>query len=289
MNKAIEKRTFEGHEIEFDVQNKNVMVNATEMAKIFNKRLDVFLKVAPTKEFIEVLKKTLEHNILSKNDEDQFTPTGVNSSEISTPKNLTKKDSDFKDFTSEILVKKGWRGTYMHRILALKFAAWLNPKFEVWVYMTIEDILFKKQEEIKALNPRKEFVPYFIPDELVYHGCVNVDEMSKDLMRRVLDIAEYYNVKTGNVNGWLFRRAQILYDFKVGKHHYYSADGYSKFATVIRMGVFHCILYIAQFAHDFIVKLNPKIAPRPHLIKAEDCQGLYYPDQVNENYGKLYY
>ena len=30
----------------------------------------------------------------------------------------------------------------MHRILALKFAAWLNPKFELWVYSTIDELLF---------------------------------------------------------------------------------------------------------------------------------------------------
>jgi hypothetical protein len=30
----------------------------------------------------------------------------------------------------------------MHRVLALKFAAWLNPYFEVWVYSTIENLLF---------------------------------------------------------------------------------------------------------------------------------------------------
>jgi len=32
----------------------------------------------------------------------------------------------------------------MHRILALKFAAWLSPKFELWIYSTIERLLFGK-------------------------------------------------------------------------------------------------------------------------------------------------
>ena len=32
----------------------------------------------------------------------------------------------------------------MNRILALKFAAWLNPTFELWVYSTIEKIMFGK-------------------------------------------------------------------------------------------------------------------------------------------------
>ncbi len=38
-------------------------------------------------------------------------------------------------------------GTWMHRVLALKFAAWLNPAFEIWVYSTIERILFGKHAQ----------------------------------------------------------------------------------------------------------------------------------------------
>ena len=30
----------------------------------------------------------------------------------------------------------------MHRILALKFAAWLNPAFELWIYSVIDELLF---------------------------------------------------------------------------------------------------------------------------------------------------
>jgi hypothetical protein len=43
----------------------------------------------------------------------------------------------------EDLVKSSQKsGTWMHRVLALKFAAWLNPAFELWVYRTIDEILF---------------------------------------------------------------------------------------------------------------------------------------------------
>lgn len=35
----------------------------------------------------------------------------------------------------------------MHRVLALKFAAWLSPDFELWVYSTIEQLLFGKHVE----------------------------------------------------------------------------------------------------------------------------------------------
>jgi len=91
--------------------NDNLMVNATQMAKIFGKRVDVFLKSDHTNEFINAL---------------EFTPFGGNSEPL-------KRD--------EIIQTKGQSGTWMHRILALKFAAWLDPKFEVWVFSTIDQIL----------------------------------------------------------------------------------------------------------------------------------------------------
>ena len=38
------------------------------------------------------------------------------------------------------------KGTWMHKVLALKFAAWLNPAFELWVYMTLEKLIFAEYE-----------------------------------------------------------------------------------------------------------------------------------------------
>lgn len=98
-------------------KDNNMMVNATEMAKAFGKRIDVFLKSDHATEFINAL---------------EFTPYGGNSEPL-------KKD--------QIIQTRGQSGTYMHRILALKFAAWLSPQFEVWVYSTIERLMFGKYVE----------------------------------------------------------------------------------------------------------------------------------------------
>lgn len=109
---------FEQNPVTFLLSKENsVMVNATEMAKIFDKRLDHFLKADHVKDFISVL---------------EFTPFGGNSEPLK---------------PEEIMKTRGSAGTYFHRILALKFAAWLSPEFEVWVYSTIEQILFGKHVE----------------------------------------------------------------------------------------------------------------------------------------------
>ena len=105
---------YNDNEIQFSVDpnDKNLMINATEMAKVFDRRIDFFLKTDHAKAFIEVL---------------EFTPFGGNSEP------LTKE---------EIIKTSHKTGTWMHRTLALKFAAWLDPKFEVWVYSRIDEIIF---------------------------------------------------------------------------------------------------------------------------------------------------
>ena len=109
---------FEENDITFLLSKDNgMMINATEMAKVFGKRIDVFLKAEHVNEFISEL---------------ELTPFGGSSTPLS---------------KEEILKNVNGVGTWMHRVLALKFAAWLSPKFEVWVYSTIEKLLFGKHVE----------------------------------------------------------------------------------------------------------------------------------------------
>lgn len=103
---------YEKKEVEFLPEGKdNVMVNATQMAKIFNKQVVAFLRNETTKKFIsECLKSENSHFLGIKSEKDLI--------------NSTQKS-----------------GTWMHRVLALKFAAWLDPAFELWVYVSIDRIL----------------------------------------------------------------------------------------------------------------------------------------------------
>lgn len=95
--------------------DKNVMVNATEMAKIFDKRTSNYLANDATKEFIFELKRT-----------------GI-------PVDLADNQSDIP---VQIIDDRGRNGIYFDRRLALDFAAWLDVRFRVWVFSTIDDIIF---------------------------------------------------------------------------------------------------------------------------------------------------
>lgn len=124
---------FNYHETEISFtygSEENVMVNATEMAKAFGKRIDVFLKTDHAKSFINAL---------------ELTPFGGSSEPL-------KRD--------EIIKSISGASTWMHRILALKFAAWLDPKFEVWVFSTIDEIILgayrqHKQASIAKIKAQK--------------------------------------------------------------------------------------------------------------------------------------
>lgn len=110
---------FNDNEITFDFNHENLKVNATQMAKVYGKLVGHFLENDNTENFIEAC--------------------------------LSYRNSDnlgFKNREDLITVSQG-NGTWMHRILALKFAAWLDPNFELWVYSTIDKIVFGDYQYLK--------------------------------------------------------------------------------------------------------------------------------------------
>lgn len=129
MENAIKVYEYEGQEIEFDLTNNFLIVNATEMAKIFGKDVFQFTKSDHAKAFINSCLKPANASLL-----------GV------------KQESD-------LIVSKQKTGTWMHRTLALKFAAWLDSDFEVWIYLIIDDILFgnyrRVEESLRISAERK--------------------------------------------------------------------------------------------------------------------------------------
>ncbi len=127
--------------------DENVMINATQMANIFEKRVDHFLKSDHAQAFIEAL--LLVPN--GDNKTDLSTPNGGNKNEISTPNGGDK----FKYSRDGILKTNKRGGTWMHRILALKFAAWLDPEFEVWVFETADQIILGHYREVRQATMEK--------------------------------------------------------------------------------------------------------------------------------------
>lgn len=143
---------------EINPMDKNLMVNATEMAKVFNKKTELFMKADHTKKFISALEKQLN-----------LQPNGGR-------------------LDQKIVDNRGRLGIFFDRRLALKFAAWLSPEFEVWIFSTMDEIIFGNyqkhweahaaQEEAKIAmenikqeimeNPTKESVQAYFNKEQEY-------------------------------------------------------------------------------------------------------------------------
>lgn len=117
---------YNNQEVEFiPAGDGNLLVNATQMAKIFKKDVRIFLKADHVNAFIEAL---------------LLTPYGVNKLFLTRAEIVSTN-------------KKG--GTWMHRTLALKFAAWLDPYFEVWVFHTVDKIILGHYADVKEATIEK--------------------------------------------------------------------------------------------------------------------------------------
>ncbi len=131
------KLKFKGNEISFNWDCQDLMVNATEMAKIFGKDIDDFKDNKEYDVFIENLKKSpkfLEY-------------VQRKGGPISPPLEGETYDYYIKSL-DKYLINSIWGrsgGVYMYRTLAIKFAAWLSPEFEIWIYETIENLLFSEK------------------------------------------------------------------------------------------------------------------------------------------------
>ncbi len=77
----------------------------------------------------------------------------------------------------------------MHRVLALKFAAWLSPDFEVWVYSTIEKLLFGKHVEREKSFERT----LLLQKELNAIRDKNPEERTGEDFNRYLEIERQMN------------------------------------------------------------------------------------------------
>ena len=101
---------YQGQDITFDFTDGNKMINATEMGKAFNKLPKDFLKSKQINEYIILLSR--------------------------------KENCPIKKIIN-VLKVGNQQVTWMHRLLALRFAQWLSPKFSLWVDERTQELIIK--------------------------------------------------------------------------------------------------------------------------------------------------
>lgn len=153
----ITKFNYQGANISFEFSDGNKMINATEMAKPFGKPVGNFLRLAETKHYIELLQKRYSDvNIAPQRQAIRVIKGGA--------------------------AKDGLQGTWMDERLALKFASWLSPEFEMWVYDRIFELLLTGKTALSTSQPASNIINSIrlIADQLEYHDK-EIGEMKEDI------------------------------------------------------------------------------------------------------------
>ena len=160
----------------------NKMINATEMAKPFNKPVGNFLRLKETKSYIKLL-------------EDRYSDVNIGRQVLQ-----VIKGGD--------AINQKMQGTWMDEKLALKFAAWLSPAFELWVYDRIEELLKTGKTELPNHRPDTDLIRAIrmIADKLEYHerdisrnteAIQEIRDYVGDLEAKILSIDENYYAISG--------------------------------------------------------------------------------------------
>ncbi len=167
-SKAVEF-VYQESEIHFLLEFEgSIMINATEMGKLFDKETRSFLRLDNTKNYV----KAMLRKKFNRTDWDDFEPF-LDEKQIKKEFNRTEVYDYIKD---NIYNSNKKNGTYICRQLAIKFAAWLDYDFDIWITETIEGLLFSEHyiihqrkvleiEKTKALIAQLEYkIRYKIGD-----------------------------------------------------------------------------------------------------------------------------
>ena len=118
----VQRFNYEGFEITFN-GGDNVLVNATQMARPFNKRPAKWLELPSTQEFLDSLMDI----------------RALNNQEFSS---VRLSDTSNSPFVKTIMGSpSSGGGTWMHEDVALEFARWLSPTFAIWCNDRIKELL----------------------------------------------------------------------------------------------------------------------------------------------------
>lgn len=138
---------FQDTQIHFLLQNEGeVMVNATEMGKAFNKEPKDFLRLEGTKKYIDALLK--KKNIVA----------------------------DLPRYSKEnIVYSNNKAGTYMTRKLALEFASWLDVDFKIWIWDVMDELIFgnyKKHWDAHLVQEKAKDTMEVLKQKLLVQGGI---------------------------------------------------------------------------------------------------------------------
>jgi uncharacterized membrane protein YfbV (UPF0208 family) len=146
---SLVEQYFEGHRVL--IRPEDEYWNLTAMCKIYNKRINNFLRIDSTESYMKALAYRLNKSFI-ENSATDFIFYFVPPSPVA-PKSVTELIENSSVFKPLVEVYQGGvpelQGTWGHRRVALRLATWLNPDLEVWVYEVIEKLFVEGKVELQ--------------------------------------------------------------------------------------------------------------------------------------------
>ena len=143
-----------------------LMVNATQMAKPFKKRVSAWLRLPSTRAFIlALIDMRSQNSVMRKSHNDKHTPLYIK--ELKTNGLLYGKTGG-----------RGGGSTYLHEDIAIEFARWLSPSFAVWCNDRIKELF---RQGVAQQHPQEQPQPQS-PEMLSIDGVLQRLREATDLV-----------------------------------------------------------------------------------------------------------
>lgn len=142
---------YKGQIIEFLFKD-DLMVNATEMAKAFDKKPIGYLRTDTAKSYIAALEKTA----IRANRSAESAPRFVGNEDFEGE--IRHRSADLVPLIISQIGGNEGGATWMHRYVAIDFAMWLDVDFKIWILRIIDDLLLNYTTERRSLAIRKKQV-----------------------------------------------------------------------------------------------------------------------------------
>jgi len=168
-------------------------VNATELAKAFGKEAKRFNRLKSTKNYVNLILDNINENKNIKCYDNA--PLILNHHENSQDHNvvLGQKVTEEDLFVVKTDSKTSHKSTWIYnRLLLLKFASWLEPKFELWIFEQIDKLLQNKIVRL-ATNDLQNLVDTLTPsvEKLQKIDNIKNGKNIKDINKRILKTDDF--------------------------------------------------------------------------------------------------
>lgn len=191
--------TYNGNQINLYSENNNDYVNLTDLAKAWRVRKSIrsWMRNRATIAFLNAWEKKNNPKFQGVQMDTIEEVEDFDRDEYASIKNWVEKTHAIGIFTS----KGNPSGTYAHKDIAIKFAGWLSPEFELYLIEKIQELkeLERKKDSFELLNHEQILALVRLKEVFKY---VAHQELIEDAHKEVFAAQSGYSNPFAEFNNW---------------------------------------------------------------------------------------